>query len=139
MYRLFMLVLVVLAVSLAGCTGSHRDSAEKQNPNVIFLDHSLNKKLSVVQITEGRVGGLVTSQLRLQNLTSRPIKTYIRAKFYDAAGREVPASLSHYNVLLFRGSDEKSYSAVAPTDKVTIIRFEIYSGEKGEVRPPDER
>ncbi|MDZ7814479.1 MAG: YcfL family protein [Planctomycetota bacterium] len=139
MYRLPLIALVALGIFAAGCTNARQDTTAQFSPDVIFLDHSLAKKLSVVQVTEGESGGLATSQVRLQNLTSRPLKTYIRAKFFDAAGREVPASLSHYNVLLFRGAQEKSYSAVAPNTAVTKIRFEIYSGEGGELRPPDRR
>ena len=94
---------------------------------MLFRSGQIVNMVEVVQVTEGMSADLKDSQIRLKSRMSTPATIYIRARFYDAAGREVVSSFTHWNPVIIAARSEKSYSAAAPSATVTRIKFEIRS------------
>lgn len=126
---LLLSILMFLVSFTTGCN-KRTEYPVYGNTSYVYLNKTLESKVSVVQLVEERNGDLASSQIMLHNNTTKSMTIYVRARYFDAAGREVPSTFSQWNPTIVEGGATRPVTAVAPNTSVIRIQFEINSETK---------
>ncbi|RKY21158.1 MAG: hypothetical protein DRP90_02550 [Planctomycetota bacterium] len=133
------LALLLFALAAAGCSGPPRDVPPMPSTSCVYLDSGLEYEVTVTQVVEERKAGLLTSQIMLHNNRSRPVVVYVRARYFNAAGREVRSTFGQWTPLPLDKNASRSFSATAPTAEVVRILFELKRASDTSPGPRDRR
>lgn len=123
------LVPAVAAVIFSGC--STVNTVERAQPlgrpdvvadKRIVTDHTLGRKISILQVNEGLVSGnLKKIQVLLANNRSRMLNINYSFEWFDVDGMQVSATATAWKSLRLMGEEQKAISAIAP--RPTAVDF----------------
>ena len=131
-------LVLLLAIFAVGC--EKRDTQPALGgTSYVYLNVDLENKLTVVQLVEERKGNLASSQIMLYNNTSQSMTVYVRARYFDVTGREVPSTFGQWTPVVIERKASRPVSAVAPNQSVTRIMFEINTASKDPQPNPKSR
>lgn len=135
MYKLTMGMLVGAALLTGGCTtvntvqraeplGTASVVADKR----IVTDHSLGRKIQILQVNDGLASGdLKRVQVLLANTKKRALNINYSFEWFDLNGMQVTSSGMGWKSMRFMGEEQKAVSAIAP--KPSAVDFVLKLSE----------
>jgi len=122
--------LIVFAAGL-GCGGpglyratpSSKTTLEDTD-KVTFKDEDLQKSISVVDVSQDDVNGLLRARCRLRNMTDKPVRAEIKVKFRDAQGYELDDS-APWTPLPLESGEIKSFEQIASNPDAVDFRIMV--------------
>jgi uncharacterized protein YcfL len=133
-------LLLLCAVSLACSNSTNSSRQPNETANYVFLSRNLAESLNVVQFADSmQSSGLLSAQLLVRNSTSGPVEFEYRAKFFDAANREVRTTFSQWKWHTIHTGSTGALDTVAPDASVVRVKFELRSkSTETKIRPERE-
>ncbi|MDF1822367.1 MAG: YcfL family protein [Alcanivoracaceae bacterium] len=132
MKPIHVLMAVLMAAVLAGCSASNMASRDKgedgQYETVLKSNNSLlYSRLQIAQLNERQVGDLMQVQATLENAWKFELDFQYKFKWFDANGFELAPEGQAWRQLILPGRNQANVQAVAPNP--TAARYEIWVRE----------
>ena len=123
---LFYLTIVILwgLTSCSTVTTAEKDSANTDDPRVIYKERHFKTKLSVLELKQRELGGLLQASATIKNKWRMGLRFQYQFRFFDQQGFPIEQDSRPWTPILITGGDSVNVTATAPNtsaESFTIV------------------
>ena len=133
---LLMLPATAVLILIASCGGTyratqlHKPSLEERE-RVIYKNWDMKASVGVIEVTEGRVNGMLQARAKFKNLMGKTLNLEIKVKFLDNQGYEIDSPAPWYPFPMESG-EIRAFEQVASSPNAIDFRIILQRAGSGD-------